>query len=271
MSTNARTFTESNSHWYYPDGRPCYELPKKDGKGTKSPTLADARKLDLLPSVTKIISMLDKPALNDWKVEQACLAILTSTQNQGEELDAFVHRILHEERVQDEQAKIARDLGSRIHDAIDNAIGMRDWDRTLEAYVNPVLQWVMETGKVVWTEKHLVGDGYGGRGDILLNNESLNALVLADFKTTSKLPDKESWLEHRLQTSAYAATLGNTDSQRILTGNVYISTKNPGEIKAFTQDDWADTYVRGFCPLMSYWQWAHKYYPITAGKNGHKV
>lgn len=259
MTTAARVFTEGNAHWYYPNGEPCYELPKKDG-GVKSPTLADAKKLGLKPGVTKIIGLLDKPALNDWKVEQACLAILTSTQKPEEALDAFVHRVLHEERVQDEEAKKARDVGTQIHDAIDKAINGEPYDTSLEAFVKPVLDWRTATGRVVWTEKHLIGDGYGGRGDVLLENETLNYLLLVDFKTTSKLPEKASWLEHRLQTAAYAATVGNTGDRRIITGNVYISTKKPGDIAVFTQDDWQQTYACGFLPLLEFWQWSTGHY-----------
>lgn len=223
----------------------------------KSPTLADARKLNLRPSVTKIIGILDKPALNDWKIEQACLAILTSKQNDGEALDAFVHRVLHEERVQDQEAAKARDVGTQIHDALEAALTGKEWDRSLTAFVEPIIAWQQATGKVYWAEKILVGNGYAGRADVLI--EMPSGLLLADFKTTGKLPDKDSWLEHKLQTAAYAATL--PVDKPIATGNVYISTKEPGKYAVFTQADWKQTYACGFLPIVGYWQWSTGYKP----------
>lgn len=256
--TNARTRTEQSSHWYYKDGTPCYELPKKDGSGMKSPTLADAKKLNLMPSVTTILRLLDKPALNDWKIEQACLAVLTSKQKPGEGLDAFVHRTLHEEKVQEQEAQKARDVGIQVHDAIEKALNGQKYDKSLEHFVAPVLEWARSSGKVVWTEKILVGNGFAGRGDVLLENDTLKVLLLTDIKTCSKLPEKGSYTEHRLQTSAYASALGNTDDRRVITCNVYICTKKP-EIAVFTQADWPQTFQNGFVPLLNYWQWVNNY------------
>ena len=60
-------------------------------------------------------------------------------------------------------------------------------------------------GKVVWTEKVLVGEGYAGRADILVEGDG--DLFLTDFKTTGKLPKNGSYTEHLLQTSVPATTL----------------------------------------------------------------
>lgn len=259
MTTAARVFTEGTAHWYYGDGRPCYELPKKDG-GTKTPTLADARKLNLLPSVGRIINLLDKPALNDWKVEQACLAILTSTQRDGEALDDFVHRILHEERVQDQESRKARDTGSQIHEALQAALSGREWDKSLSAFIELVLAWQQAAGKVLWTEKIVVGQGYAGRADVLLDLTS-GGLLLADFKTCSRLPERDSWLEHKLQTAAYAMCILRPAPPNVATGNVYISTKEPGKFAVFTQADWMQTYSNGFLKLLDFWTWANNFDP----------
>lgn len=265
MTTAARVFTEGTAHWYYADGRPCYELPKKDGSGMKIPSLADARKLNLLPSVGRIINLLDKPALNDWKVEQACLAILTSKQNDGEALDDFVHRILHEERVQDQESRKARDTGIQIHDALQSALSGREWDKSLSAFIEPVLAWQQATGKVLWTEKIVVGEGYAGRVDLLLRMSS--GMLLPDFKTCGRLPEKDSWLEHKLQSCAYAAALPK-ENKGVVTGNVYISTKEPGKFAVFTQSDWQQTYNNGFLKLLDFWTWANNFDPrkVWAGR-----
>lgn len=264
--SNGRTYSESSSRWYFPNGDPCFELPKKDGKGMKSPTLADARKLLLLPSVTTILKVLDKPALNDWKARQVAYAIMTTPQNKGETIDQFFDRVLLVERVHEQEAATARDIGTSIHDAIEKALGGKEYDQSLAAFVKPVVEWANATGKVLWTEKHLVGDGFAGRADMMLHNPSLNVRLLVDFKTTKSMPDKDSWTEHKLQTAAYASTPSESKGDRLVTCNVYISTKEPGNIAVFTQHDWADTYVNGFEPLLRYWMWANQYWPGKEGK-----
>lgn len=228
-------------------------------------TLADARKLGLLPSVTKIISIRDKPQLNSWKTEQACLAVLTSPRKEGEALDAFVHRILQEEKVHEQEAARAREVGLQIHDAIDNALSGNPWDHSLEHFVEPVVEWANTIGKVIWTERVLVGNGYAGRADALL--EGKLGLYLTDFKTCSKLPTGDSYPEHKLQTSAYAEGLGYTGDTKLLTCNLYISTQKPGDLKVCVQDDneWPITYRDGFLPLIWHWQWDNNYHPHKEG------
>jgi hypothetical protein len=62
---------QSGSHWYSLNGRPCHTVPNKDGDGERNTTLREARKLGLLPSVTSIIGILDKPQLTKWKMREA--------------------------------------------------------------------------------------------------------------------------------------------------------------------------------------------------------
>lgn len=247
-----------NGHWYSKTGEPKHWVPKKDGSGNRPTTLADARKLGLLPSVTTILKTLDKPALREWMIRQAVYAVVTSPDIPGEGLDQKIIRVLEKEEQQDQEAARAREVGTQIHDAIEKALTGQDWDKSLAAAVEPVLTWVMTTGRVLWAEKILVGTGYAGRADLAIEGPGI---YLIDFKTTSRLPDKDSWLEHKLQTAAYAATLGNTGDKALITGNVYISTKEPGKFAVFTQTDWPTTFQKGFLPVLNFWQWANRYAP----------
>lgn len=224
----------------------------------KKTTLADARELNLLPSVTTILKVLNKPALNAWLVEQSVNAVLTTPRLPGEQLDAFVQRVLHSERVQDEEAQIARDKGTAIHDAIEACLNGRPFDAAWKPYVEAVLPVVAGLGSIVWTEKILVGDGYAGRADILLETE--RNITLLDFKTSSKMP-KESYPEHKCQSSAYAKTLGNVADKHIITGNLYISTVMPGATALSLQEDWPYNYEEGFVPAMRLWQYLNGYRP----------
>lgn len=251
------------AHWYTLDGVPCYEVEKTSGPGRRPVDLRDARKTNLVPSVTTILRVLNKPQLNDWLTDQAVLAVLTSVRNDGESLDDFVRRILHKERVQDQESEKAATLGRAIHWALECAMSGKEWDEEQYGkFVHPILKWRMSVGSVVWTEKVLLGDCYAGKSDMLLDNESLGAMLLVDFKSAKNLP-KDSYVEHKLQTAAYAACIPKDpeDNSVTLTANVYISTSSPGEFVVHTQRDWAQTYVHGFERLLHYWQWANNYKP----------
>jgi ATP-dependent exoDNAse (exonuclease V) beta subunit len=231
-----------------------YEVPYADpSKGMRKTTLADAKKLGLLPSVTTILNCLDKPALTAWKIENACLSVLTAPRQEGEELDAFVKRVLSKERQQDQESIRAMQLGTEVHEAIEQALGGKQFNPDLTVYVNPVLSLELFKGQNT-TEKILVGDGYAGRTDCI--SELGNVVYLVDFKTAKTLPKKTSWTEHVLQTSAYAAALGNVGNQKIITANIYISTTEPGKIAVFEQESWSETF-KAFQAVKQYWYWAN--------------
>ena len=60
------------SHWYTKEGTACYEVPYADpSKGMRSTTLADARKLKLLPSVSlQFRKCWTSQPLTEWKMKK---------------------------------------------------------------------------------------------------------------------------------------------------------------------------------------------------------
>jgi PD-(D/E)XK nuclease superfamily len=272
MTTVARVHTERrDASWYTTAGEPLYEIPKADGKGTRAPTLADAKKRgDLLPRVTTILGLLDKPALNDWKVEQGVLAVMTTPQLPGESMDAFVHRVLHVERVQDQEAATARNRGTEIHSALQSYFNGEDVAPELLPWISPVALKITAYGERVTSEKILVGDGYAGRTDLILM--APDCWWIFDFKTSKTMPDpkKSAYVEHRLQLAAYAAAFEKFTIESavispgrlkpIRTANAYISSIVQGSFTLIEhQPDWQTTYERGFRPLVTYWQWLTGY------------
>ena len=233
----------------------------------KSPTLADARKLNLIPSVTTILRILDKPALNDWKVTQGVLAVMTSKQNPGEELDAFIHRVLQVERVQDQEAAGARDKGTAIHAALEAYFTGQEVHEDMRPWIGPAAEAIAARGKLVAAEKILVGDGFAGKTDLI--QESPACWWIVDYKTTKKLPEKGAWPEAILQLAAYAKAFSRTldtggivptDTKPIRTANVYISTVEQGKFVVWENDpDWQRAYNEAFRPLVSVWQYLNNY------------
>src|SRR5690349_19123565 len=102
------------SHWYLRDGTPFHEIAKKDGSGNRPVTLADARKVRALPSVTNVLNVLAKPGLDAWKIEQGIMAALTLPRGTEESLDSFAHRVVSD---MGEQVDKAADFGTAIHNA----------------------------------------------------------------------------------------------------------------------------------------------------------
>lgn len=245
--------TESG-HWYSIDGLPAHEQPKKDGSGMTPTTLRHARKLNLIPSVTTILKILDKPALTNWKIEQAVLAVLTTPQLPNEPLDAYCKRVLETDKVQDEARDAAAKLGTAIHQAIEDALNGRCYLADYDAYVQPVLAECAKFGKLIATEKVIVGQGYAGRVDAIFDNNEV--ITVVDFKTTKKLP-KESYDEHKLQLAAYGEVVGAP-----ITANIYISTANQGEIAVCENDVISIKHAfEAFMNIVKVWQWKNNYVP----------
>jgi PD-(D/E)XK nuclease superfamily len=273
-ATAARVRTEPRGHWYHPNGEPCHTVPKKSGAPgeTRPTTLADARKLNLLPSVTTYLRILAKPELDAWKAEQVCLAVLTSPQLPGEGLDAYVHRVLKVDKEQAQEAKQKADLGKRIHAALaSNFAAFKPFAEDMRPYCNAPYLHIMEKLRAaevqrIRAEHVLVGHGYAGCTDLIA--ECAEKDILIDWKTTGTLPEKGSWLEHKLQLAAYAAAWFVVTGKPIVTANLYISSKEPGKYVYWENPDWLTTYERGFSKLVDFHAWMTGYDPRSAMVGG---
>ncbi len=254
MTTAARPTQEASCHWYSKDGTPVYEVPRATGEGFRPTTLADARKMDLLPSVTTILNVLRKPQLESWLIEQAVLAAITTPRIPSESLDSFVSRVMNVDRVQ--ESDIAKKRGAEIHDAIEGYFAHRPSD-DVWLWIEPTIKFLEGFGSVKHCEHIVIGDGYAGKCDLILIDSESDEWII-DFKTTkaSKLP-KESYWEHKMQTAAYLACCG---PDAIRHANIYISTVEQGK---FVFNDNGD-FVRpgsAFSSLVNYWQIANDYHP----------
>ena len=69
-------FTSESGHWYSLEGEPMYTIIGANGK-ERNTTLRDAKSIGLVPSVTTILGMVAKPALENWKITQAIKSAAT--------------------------------------------------------------------------------------------------------------------------------------------------------------------------------------------------
>ena len=89
------THASESMHWYGRDGSPQYQLIGANGK-ERPPTLRDARKLGLVPSVTSIIRCAAAPGLERWKQEQVLMAALTLPRNPDEPEAIWLRRVMQD-------------------------------------------------------------------------------------------------------------------------------------------------------------------------------
>lgn len=219
-----------SNHWYgLKDSQivPCYEIPCTTRDGMRSPTIADARKMNLLPSVTNVLGVLDKPALNRWKLEQAIMAALTLPDLPGELPDARCARIIED---MDAQSKTAREKGTAVHDAIEAYLrGEKEYRAPVEVglLLPATLNWIDKYVTKVHAVESVIGNpalGYAGRLDLDcdinpadLSNYSafddITCRTIVDFKTQNmKKPKPFIPVEWGAQLAAYSMCHRNYDS-----------------------------------------------------------
>lgn len=256
---------DNGGHWYDPrTGQAVHWVPRKDGKGTRPTTLKDARERGLYPGVTSILKVLDKPALVEWKVRQAVMAVCTAPDVPGEALDAKITRILDTEQQQDQEARQAADRGTAMHDAMQLLFeGKPDKvSPELLPWIRPAYEAAKKYGPAVDTETVVIGPGYGGRLD-LIQAGGEDTLWIRDFKTSRKLPERGAWPEHRIQLAAYAHAVSlQAHYNEIRTSNVYISAVDPGKFVICDHEEhWLDVYEQCFEPLKKVWCWVNNFWP----------
>src|SRR3954470_17419814 len=255
------------SHWYLQDGRPFHQIAKKDGSGNRAVTLADARKVLALPSVTNVLNVLAKPGLDAWKIEQGIMAALTLPRQAEEPLDAFAHRVVEDMGAQVEKAA---DFGTAIHNACEvYALNkqlpqdirllnfLEDWVRWFDSNV----ERVASIEQVFVHHEH----GYAGRVDMVALLKGIGWAVV-DFKTqkvkrSAKGEAKPAFYETwPLQLGAYRQAIlasGAKDVKGIV--SVVIDSANPGPVHV---KHWSGMdYFGSFLAALELWKYVKGYDP----------
>jgi hypothetical protein len=249
-----------SSHWYKPDGDPAYKA-----------TLRDARKEKLYPSVTQIIGILAKPAIESWAVN---LMSETCWENpcywaNNESLEGYRSRI---EPIYNERRSEAAIRGSAIHDFAEAYI-QHDPDINMvpgyEAQCEKLAQWIddnIDSAIVEQPFAHVIeGMGYGGRIDAYGYFKDGRQFVL-DFKTQGVKAKPAYYPEWQYQLAAYSAwrsahfrtmsldenglNLAMIDSVCV---SVVIDTNSPTiHVKEYTPTQIADA-LKVFKSIMATW------------------
>lgn len=248
MNTIVARASES-LHWYKRDGSPQYTVTAKNGV-QRSTTLADARKMSLVPSVTTIIKSAASPGLEAWKLNQMLLAALTLPRIENEPEEEFVQRIVKDSK---EHAKMAAERGSAVHKAIENMYSGVMYAEFADHQAGCYRAIEQEYGITEFQpEKSFAHElGFGGKVDLYSSQKE--GLVL-DIKTKEfSDPNKvQGYDEHMMQLAAYRVGL---DLPEARCANVFVSVTNPGlvVVKEWSQEDLARGWTM-FHSLLKFWQ-----------------
>lgn len=229
---------DSSQHWYKADGTPAYDA-----------TLREARKENLLPSVTSVIKEKSKPNLEAWKQNQILYAALTLPRLPDERLDDFVKRVIADSR---DQAAKAAEWGERVHALIEKYLVTKMYagsiDPEMDKYMIQVISWIdTNIKKVIAVEKCAasVAYGYGCRLDMVVELASIfEDAVLIDVKTTKTKPGEkiEKYPEWSWQLAANAMAVPEYNIKRYC--NLVVSSTEPGRIELVEWSD--DDIMRGW-------------------------
>jgi len=251
MSLIVKQYAAEAGHWYTREGVPRYTIIGANGK-ERNTTLRDARKENLVPSVTTILNVAAKPALTQWLQRQVLYAALTLPRRDGEAEEDYLDRIITDSK---EQGKNAADAGTDIHASIEQFYrgeGIKGHEQQVKAVEAELTK---HFGMQEWvSEKSFAHKlGFGGKVDLHADN------VVVDIKTKEfDDPEKvQAYDEHLMQIAAYRIGL---DMPLARCANVFVSRSTAGLVVVH---EWrADELIKGwnmFQHLLGFWQ----------TKNGH--
>ena len=250
---SAKKSTAESGHWYTQEGDPMYTIIGANGK-ERNTTLRDARKEQLVPSVTTVLSMIAKPQLENWKINQALNSALTLEKNDLESVEEFAYRCkLDSKKLGQEAAK----KGTEIHALIEQGFlgeGTSEPYEVIKEFLDekfPDEEWIAEAS-------FCADLGYGGKIDLYSKSG-----IFVDFKTKDNLegkdPAKLVYDEHGMQLSAYAQGCGFDDVQRV---SIFVDRKDTSLIACHVWDE--DSQVKHtemFNSILTYWKLVKNYEP----------
>jgi len=244
-------------HWYRAeDGAPQYTVKGKDGSDRPT-TLRDARKMDLVPSVSTLLKVVAKPGLEMWKQEQMLLAALTLPRKPNESEKDFIVRVVADSK---ETGKQAMERGTRVHESIEKWYGGEKEVEHVEiakAFEEKVFDHFGTHPFQEWqTEVSFASPlGYGGKVDLFCKPDQYAPLgIVLDAKTKEFGPDDkiDAYDEHLMQLAAYRHGLGLPHAR---CANVFASVTHKGLIKIveWTEEDLRNGWEMFQC-LLRFWK-----------------
>lgn len=216
----------------------------------------DPRSGELVPSVTNVLGVLNKPALPRWAAREVAAAAVTMKASLAGMDDAEVMDVL--KGAPWRRSTRAADRGTTVHSYLEAALLGRAPERVdgeAAEYRQAADRWLdAYQPEPVQLERTVFGDGYAGTGDawVRIGGE----LWLVDFKTS-----KAVYPEAALQLAALAAAplmaVGDDIVEAPLTDRVaVVRIGRDGEHETRSVADVGAQY-RTFEAALELWHWTH--------------
>lgn len=248
------------SHWYRHDGSALHQVKALNGN-MRATTLRDARKLNLVPSVTTILSIIEKPGLIKWKVDQGILAALTLGRRPGEEDAEFLKR-LYLDSIR--QVIDAANMGEKIHNACERHLTGKLVEAEFLPHAIAVSDKIQENFPDVrdWRTEHSFAHPLGFAGRVDLYSPSTGIVI--DFKGKDFTPEEKKVLayEQHHQLGGYQIGLGLPLNWGM---NIFFSRNRPGHAEAYAWNKEKMQHGREvFLATFNLWKTLKKYDPQFA-------
>jgi hypothetical protein len=242
---------ESGGHWYTLDGKGAHSqaTKTKGAKPTRPTTIADAKRLGLLPSVSAYTRMLAAPYLERYKMLEVAKACYACPPSGDESYDDYARHILEKSG---KDGSGAAEVGTAVHAALDlyftdraaynGCPDIQCQDGNLvpaDSFVLPAVAKIKSMELFVNKTENIIVNaayGYAGTTDMVFTHKNLCGIL--DFKTKRTKQDEPviAGDTHCMQIAAYhAAYWGAADGEPIglnsVGYNVYISTTEIGRVE----------------------------------------
>jgi hypothetical protein len=256
---------ERSSHWYSRTGESCHTVIAKTTGLPRATNVTDARKLGLIPSVTNVIAIKAKPALNTWLQDNAILAALNTPRYPGE-LDADYHSRIA--TVSDSIGKEAAEWGTLLHEQLEQYCTGGAFLGTGEIlnYVAGYDAWHRENVvDVIHAEKSVVGElGYAGRLDLYATikhgGEVRRAVIDYKSQKIKGKPKGNFYKEWEIQLAAYADCLREPGEPLPLLVSIIIPSDAPGPVQVKVWEN-GEGALKAFHACFALWCYEKGYQP----------
>jgi hypothetical protein len=213
----------------------------------------------LYPSVTSILSILDKPQLTNWKIEQSIMASLTLPKEENETLEDYARRVVKDSK---ESTTKAAEHGTKMHTEMENILLGRacSTDEVLKPYIETFRKWASENvEKTYWCEKGLVGAGYAGRCDAYVKLRGIGDAII-DLKNRKVNPKYEPFYD--TDCAQIFAYLSASENPRAAGVSIVLASNDSNKImtKVWDKDELYQAGI-AFCAMQKVWSWVKGYTP----------
>jgi len=204
-------------HFYKEKGEPFHYVPMTTREGTRPTKMSDVKKIwdkgELcVPSVTTVLNILSKPALENWKINQHLKQAFELDQSVlSYELGGYVTLEKYQEEVKrltSIEMDLAPSAGTNFHKLMEDYVNRNTKDDENYELAEKVYKTILDktSSKDFTTEKSFATELYGGAVDLHSDD------WVIDYKTKQTKdkfkPGKMAFDDQVMQLSAYREGLG---------------------------------------------------------------